>query len=138
MGGLKSVSVVHIEFSNIDNFSMWVRSQQRLIVRGKIFKERDKVSSIRRAIAKSENNRNCREINLKLEDVRVRRFMFHEPCNRCVYVTISTDTTFRMKTTVKVIVGDLTAVSERSNKFGKDVAKWVTTEGKLELRSQMV
>ena len=37
----------------------------------------------------------------------MRRFKIHEFCNRCVYVTVSADTSFRAKTRAKVIVGDL-------------------------------
>ena len=38
------------------------------------------------------------------------RFKIHESCNKCVYVTVSTDTTFRVEMIVKVIVGDLERV----------------------------
>ena len=37
----------------------------------------------------------------------MRRFKIHESCNRCVYVTVSTDTIFIAETRVQVIVGDL-------------------------------
>ena len=37
----------------------------------------------------------------------MRRFKIHESCNRCVYVTLSADTTFRAETRVKVIARDL-------------------------------
>ena len=43
----------------------------------------------------------------------MRRFKTQESCNRCVYVTVSTDTTFRMETRVKVIAGDLERVRGR-------------------------
>ena len=43
----------------------------------------------------------------------MRRFKVHESCNRCVYVTISADTTFKAETRVKVIVGDLEMVRGR-------------------------
>ena len=43
----------------------------------------------------------------------MRRFKIHESCNRCVYVTVSTDTTFRTETRVKVTVGDLERVRGR-------------------------
>ena len=43
----------------------------------------------------------------------MRRFKVHEPCSRCVYVTVSTDAPFRVKTKVKVIVGDLERVRRR-------------------------
>ena len=52
VGGLEPVSVVYIEVSNIENFSVWVFSQQRLMAGSKILKEGEKVSSIRGAIAK--------------------------------------------------------------------------------------
>ena len=42
----------------------------------------------------------------------MRRFKIHESCNRCVYITVSADTTFRVKTRVKVIVGDLERVGK--------------------------
>ena len=32
----------------------------------------------------------------------MRRLKIHESCNRCVYVTVSADTTFRAETRVKV------------------------------------
>ena len=62
VGGLKPVCVVYIEVSNIENFSVWVFSQQRLMAGSKILKEGEKVSSIRGAIAKAKNNSGCREI----------------------------------------------------------------------------
>ena len=62
VGGLEPVSVVYIEVSNVENFSVWVFSQQRLMAGGKILKGGEKVSSIRGAIAKAKNNSNCREI----------------------------------------------------------------------------
>ena len=43
----------------------------------------------------------------------MRRFKIHESCNRCVYVTVSADTTFRAETRVKVIAGDLERVRGR-------------------------
>ena len=43
----------------------------------------------------------------------MRRFKIHESCNRCVFVTVSTDTTFRAETRVEVIVGDLERVGGR-------------------------
>ena len=46
VGGLEPVSVVYIEVSNIENFSVWVFSQQRLMAGSKILKEGEKVSSI--------------------------------------------------------------------------------------------
>ena len=62
VGGLEPVSVVYIEVSNIENFSVWVFSQQRLMAGSKILKEGWKVSSVRGAIAKAKNNSSCREI----------------------------------------------------------------------------
>ena len=62
VGGLEPVSVVYIEVSNIEYFSVWVFSQQRLMAGSKILKEGEKVSSIRGAIAKAKNDRSCREI----------------------------------------------------------------------------
>ena len=62
VGGLEPVSVVYIEVSNIENFSMWVFSQQRLMAGSKILKEGEKVSSIRGAIAKAKNNSSCRGV----------------------------------------------------------------------------
>ena len=62
VGGLEPVSVVYIEVSNIENFSVWVFSQQRLMAGSKILKEEEKVSSIRGAIAKAKNDSSCREI----------------------------------------------------------------------------
>ena len=62
VGGLEPVSVVYIEVSNIENFSVWVFSQQRLMAGSKILKEGEKVSSIRGAIAKAKNNSSCREV----------------------------------------------------------------------------
>ena len=62
VGGLEPISVVYIEVSNIENFSVWVFSQQGLMAGIKILKEGDKVSSIRGAIAKAKNNSSCREI----------------------------------------------------------------------------
>ena len=62
VGGLESVSVVYIEVSNIENFSVWVFSQQRLMAVSKILKEGERISSIRGAIAKAKNNSSCREI----------------------------------------------------------------------------
>ena len=62
VGGLEPVSVVYIEVSNIENFSVWVFSQQRLMAGSKILKEGEKVGSIRGAIAKAENNSSCREV----------------------------------------------------------------------------
>ena len=61
----------------------------------------------------------------------------------CVYVTVSTDTTFRMTMRVKVIVGDLERVKGRltwqlgfgeKEKTGKEVTKRVSREEKLMLR----
>ena len=43
----------------------------------------------------------------------MRRFKVHEFCNRCVFVTVSTDTTFRAETRGKVIVGDWERVGEK-------------------------
>ena len=62
VGGLEPVSVVYIEVSNIENFSVWVFSQQRLMAGSKILKEGEKVSSIRGAIAKAKNNSSCMEV----------------------------------------------------------------------------
>ena len=62
VGRLEPVSVVYIEVSNIENVSMWVFSQQRLMAGSKILKEGEKVSSIKGAIAKAKNNSSCREI----------------------------------------------------------------------------
>ena len=62
VGGLEPVSVVYIEVSNIENFSVWVFSHQRLMARSKILKEGEKVGSIRGAIAKAKNDSSCREI----------------------------------------------------------------------------
>ena len=62
VGGLEPVSVVYIEISNIKNFSMWMFSQQRLMVGSKILKEGEKVCSIRGTIAKTKNDNSCREI----------------------------------------------------------------------------
>ena len=62
VGGLEPVSVVYNEVSNIENFSVWVFSQQRLMAGSKILEEGEKVSSIRGAIAKSMNNSSCREV----------------------------------------------------------------------------
>ena len=57
----------------------------------------------------------------------MRRFKFHEPFNRHVYVTVSTDTTFRIKTRVKVIVGDLEKGQRKIDpvfqREGKDLVK---------------
>ena len=39
VGGLESVSVVYTEVSNIQNFSVWVFSQKRLMAGSKILKE---------------------------------------------------------------------------------------------------
>ena len=78
-----------------------------------MLKEGEKVSRIRRAIAKSKNDSSCRKIYFKPENTKVGRFKIHEPCNRCVYVTVSADPTFRMKARVKVIVGDLERVRGR-------------------------
>ena len=46
VGGFEPASVVYIEVSNIENFSMWVFSQQRLMAGSKILKG-EKVYSIR-------------------------------------------------------------------------------------------
>ena len=62
VGGLEPVSVVYIEVSNIENFSVWVFSQQRLMAGSKILKEGEKVSSIRGATAKATHNSSCRMI----------------------------------------------------------------------------
>ena len=59
------------------------------------------------------NDSNYRNIYFKPENIEVGRFKTHEPCNRCVYVTVSTDTTFRIKTRIKVLLGDLERVKER-------------------------
>ena len=107
VGGLESVSVVYIEVSNIENFSVWVFSQQRLMAGSKILKEGEKVSSIRGAIAKAKNNSSCREIYFLPKNIKEGRFKIHESCNRCVYVTVSGDTTFIAEARVKVIAGDL-------------------------------
>ena len=75
-----------------------------------IIKEGEKVDRIRRAIAKVKNDSNCREIYFKPGNIEERRFKIHEPCNRCVYVIVSIDTTFTTKTRIKVIVEDLERV----------------------------
>ena len=71
----------------------------------------------------------------------MRGFKIHESCNRCVYVTVSGDTTFIAEARVKVIAGDLEGVrgrltdswvSERRKRFGEEVARWASTEEKLE------
>ena len=43
----------------------------------------------------------------------MRRFKIHESYNMCVYVTVSSGTTFRVETRVKVIAGDLERVRGR-------------------------
>ena len=43
----------------------------------------------------------------------MRKFKIHESRNRCVYVTVRADTTFRAEMGVKVIVGDLEKVRGR-------------------------
>ena len=43
------------------------------------------------------------------------RFKIHEPCSRCVYVTVRTDSAFRTKTRVKFIVRDLEGVRGKLN-----------------------
>ena len=43
----------------------------------------------------------------------MRRFKIHESCTRCVYITVSTDNTFRVEMRVKVIMGDLERVGRR-------------------------
>ena len=96
--------MVYIEVSNIKDFSLRVWSQQRLIAGSKILKEGEKVCRIRRAIAKANNNSSCRKMYFKPNNIRVGRFNIQEPCNRCAYVTVNANPTFRMKTTVKVIV----------------------------------
>ena len=60
--GLEPVSVVYTEVSNIQNFSVWVCSQQRFVAGSKILKEGEKLCSIKRAIAKAKNDSSCREI----------------------------------------------------------------------------
>ena len=57
----------------------------------KILREGEKVGSIGGAKAKNEGS--CRKIYLKSKNSKMGRFKIHEPCNRCVYVTVSTDTT---------------------------------------------
>ena len=79
----------------------------------KILKEGEKVSSIRRTIAKAKNDCSCREIYFEPENIKVGRFQIHESCNRCVYVTVSADTTFRAEARVKVVVRDLERVRGR-------------------------
>ena len=95
----------------------------------KIFKE---VSRLKRVVTKTKNYSNCREIHFEPQNIKVERFKIHDPCNRCIYVTVSTETTFRTKMRVKVIVGDLGRVrgilldrwiSERRKRFGKEVAQ---------------
>ena len=74
---------------------------------------------------------------LSQKNNEVERFKIHELCNRCVYITVSTDTTFRMKTN-KVMVEIWKQSKEdqldswvlvRRKKLGKEVAKWVSREG---------
>ena len=91
----------------------WVFSQQRLMAGSKIpvLKEVEKVCSIRGV--KAKNNSSCREIYFLPKNIKVRRFKIHESCNRCIYVTVSADTTFRAETRVKVIAGDLERVRGR-------------------------
>ena len=113
VGGLEPVSVVYIEVSNIKNLSVWVLSQQRLMAGSKILQEGEKVSSIRGAIAKTEKDSSCREIYFYPENIKVRRFKIHKSFNRCVYVTVRSDTTFRAETRVKVIVRDLESIRGR-------------------------
>ena len=62
MGGLEPVSMVYNEVSNMENFSVWVWRQQRLIAGSKILKEGEKVGSIRGAITKAKNDSSCRDI----------------------------------------------------------------------------
>ena len=49
----------------------------------------------------------------KPKNIKVGNVKMHEPCNRCVYVTVSTDTTFKTRTRVKVIVEYLERVRGR-------------------------
>ena len=81
----------------------------------KAFREREKVSRFRGAIAKAENNSNCKEIYFKSENIRLRLFKIHEPSNRCINAIVTTDTTFIRKTEVKVIVGDLERVRGKTD-----------------------
>ena len=83
------------------------------MTRCKILKEGEKVGSIRRAVAKAKKDSSCRKIYFQPENIKVRRFKIHESCNRCVYVTVRTDTTFRVETRVMIIVGDLERVRGR-------------------------
>ena len=83
------------------------------MARIKILKEGGKVGSIRGAVAKAKKDSSCMEVYFWPENIKVRRFKIHESSNRCVYVTVRADTTFKAETCVKVIVGDLEWVRGR-------------------------
>ena len=67
----------------------------------KIIKGGQKVSRIRRATANAKNDTNCRQIYFKPENIK---WGDSRSMSLARGVLVSTNTTFRMKTRVKVIV----------------------------------
>ena len=75
---------------------MWVGSLQGLMAGGKVMEE-GRVVRRRciRAVTKAENVSFERKTNFKPVYVKKVRFKIHEPCNRCVSVTVSSYSIFR-------------------------------------------
>ena len=65
---------------------------------------------LQRTVTKAKNNSDSGKTNFQPEDIEIRRFKIHEPCNRCVYVTVCTNPTITAKTRIKIIVRDVERV----------------------------
>ena len=63
-------------------------------------------------VADTENDSNSRKTDFEPNDIKVRRFKSHEPCNRCISVTVCTNYSLKTKMRNEVVVGDLKGAVE--------------------------
>ena len=58
-------------------------------------------------VAETENDSSSGKTDFEPNDIKVRRFKSYEPCNRCINVTVCTNSSFKTKMRNEVLVGDL-------------------------------
>ena len=76
----------------------------------KILKESRVARKLQRTVTKAKNNSDSGKTNFQPEDIEIRRFKIHEPCNRCVYVTVCTNSAIKTKARIEIIVRDIERV----------------------------
>ena len=61
-------------------------------------------------VAETEYDSSSGKTDFEPNSIIVRRFKIHEPCNRCIDVIVSTDSSIGAETRDEIIVGDLKGV----------------------------